>query len=94
MQKLHASAREHNQPLTAAARILTENGTLKGKLGEQVSTLLATLEATRELLAREGHVVATEHLLEESGYLDMWRQGQARPRRRAVWKTSRNWCAH
>ncbi|MCH4144054.1 ATP-dependent helicase [Acetobacter peroxydans] len=77
LQKLHASARGQNQPLTIAARTLTENGTLKGKLGEQISTLLNTLDTTRDILARDGHVVATEYLLEESGYLDMWRQDRS-----------------
>lgn len=33
---------------------------------------MTALDTTRDILAREGHVVAIEHLLEESGYLAMW----------------------
>ncbi|MFT8472951.1 ATP-dependent helicase [Acetobacter persici] len=72
VQKLHAAARSRQVPLTEATRILLAEKVLKGKVGDQVQALMTALDTTRDILAREGHVVAIEHLLEESGYLAMW----------------------
>ncbi|MFT9014194.1 MAG: UvrD-helicase domain-containing protein [Acetobacter sp.] len=77
LQKLHAAARAAGVPLAVATTQLLDNATLKGKLGEQLGGLMAALSTTRDILARDGHVVAIEHLLEQSGYLDMWRQDRS-----------------
>lgn len=72
VQKLHAAARSRQIPLTAATQILLAEKVLKGKVGDQVRALMTALDTAREILASQGHVVAIEHLLEESGYLAMW----------------------
>lgn len=72
VQKLHAAARSRHIPLTAATQALLAEKELKGKTGDLVRALMTALDTTRDILAREGHVVAVEHLLEESGYLAMW----------------------
>ncbi|WP_230975478.1 ATP-dependent helicase [Acetobacter garciniae] len=77
LQKLHAAARAAGVSLSVATAQLVENATLKGKLGEQLGKLMTALATTRDIMARDGHVVAIEHLLEESGYLDMWRQDRS-----------------
>ncbi|QEO18452.1 ATP-dependent helicase [Acetobacter vaccinii] len=77
LQKLHAAARADGVSLAIVTPRLLDNGTLKGRSGEQVRALMNAYASTHDILAREGHVVAAEHLLEESGYLDMWRQDRS-----------------
>ncbi|MGF1276209.1 ATP-dependent helicase [Acetobacter pasteurianus] len=77
LQKLHAAARANNLPLTGGTEKLLEDNTLKGKSAAHLRQLMEAFASTRDILAREGHVVAVEHLLEESGYMDMWRQDRS-----------------
>ncbi|OUJ01058.1 ATP-dependent helicase [Acetobacter cibinongensis] len=77
LQKLHAAARARQVPLAAGTQALLDEGGLKGKMAAQLGTLMNALSTTRDILTREGHVVAVEHLLEESGYLDMWRNDRS-----------------
>ncbi|MFT8590301.1 MAG: UvrD-helicase domain-containing protein [Acetobacter orientalis] len=77
LQKLHAAARARQVPLAAGTQALVAEGGLKGKMGAEITKLMDTLSSTRDILAREGHVVALEFLLEESGYLDMWRNDRS-----------------
>ncbi|MBO1361668.1 UvrD-helicase domain-containing protein [Acetobacter sacchari] len=73
LQKLHAAARPARMGLTQAARDLIGGGAMRGKTAENIAALLDRLDEARTLVEREGHVVAVGALLEESGYLDMWR---------------------
>lgn len=77
LQKLHAAARARQVPLAAGTQALVAEGGLKGKMGAEITKLMDALSSTRDILAREGHVVALEFLLEESGYLDMWRNDRS-----------------
>ncbi|MFT8850276.1 ATP-dependent helicase [Acetobacter orientalis] len=77
LQKLHAAARARQIPLAAGTQALVAEGGIKGKMGVEITKLMDTLSSTRDILAREGHVVALEFLLEESGYLDMWRNDRS-----------------
>ncbi|MCP1215467.1 UvrD-helicase domain-containing protein [Acetobacter orientalis] len=77
LQKLHAAARARQVPLAAGTQALVAEGGLKGKMGAEITKLMDTLSSTRDILAREGHVVALEFLLEESGYLNMWRNDRS-----------------
>ncbi|NVN37283.1 ATP-dependent helicase [Komagataeibacter swingsii] len=73
LQKMHMHARERQIPLTAAVLEMLGTGDIKGRAKEQLAALMRTLGATRDMLGREGHVVAIDHLLEDSGYIDMWK---------------------
>ncbi|MFT8861847.1 MAG: UvrD-helicase domain-containing protein [Acetobacter fabarum] len=73
LQKLREAARFANTPVSVATQTMLETGQLKGKMADQLRTLTNALNTTRDILGREGHVLAVEHLLEESGYLEMWR---------------------
>ncbi|MCE2576497.1 ATP-dependent helicase [Komagataeibacter sp. FNDCR2] len=73
LQKMHLHARARELPLTAAVLDLLAMGEIKGRAKEQLTALMHTLAATRAMLEREGHVVAIEHLLEDSGYVGMWK---------------------
>ncbi|GEB36358.1 DNA helicase [Gluconacetobacter liquefaciens] len=73
MQKFHQAARDGGMPLTAAIGGMLERGEIKGKARDSLAALLNTLQQGREDLPREGHVVVIDRLLEESGYIDMWK---------------------
>ncbi|WP_395370368.1 ATP-dependent helicase [Komagataeibacter diospyri] len=73
LQKMHMHARERQIPLTAAVLEMLGTGDIKGRAKGQLAALMHTLGTTRDMLGREGHVVAIDHLLEESGYIDMWK---------------------
>lgn len=73
LRALHETARARGIPLMAAAAVLVENGGLKGKVREGIATLLRNFERWSEQVAREGHVVAMQAVLDESGYTDMWK---------------------
>ncbi|GAB0113462.1 ATP-dependent helicase [Acidisoma sp. C75] len=72
LRTLHSHARTHAVPLMAATARLLENGTLKGRVRESLSELLHGFASWREVLARDGHVVAAATMLDESGYTAMW----------------------
>jgi DNA helicase-2/ATP-dependent DNA helicase PcrA len=72
LRNLHAHARAHSVPLMAAAGRMLESGELKGRLRESLSELLHGFASWREVLARDGHVVAAATMLDESGYTAMW----------------------
>ncbi len=46
---------------------------MRGKLRDSLRDLLNNFTRWREILSREGHVVALETLLDDSGYIDMWK---------------------
>lgn len=77
LQKLHHTARGIGAPLAAGVLHALETGALKGKQREALATLMDAFERARALREREGHVVAMEMLLEESGYLQMWRDDRS-----------------
>ncbi|EHH68436.1 ATP-dependent helicase [Gluconobacter morbifer] len=77
VQKLHVQARALPGPLTAAVSWQIDQGTLKGKSKEALTGLMAAFQRAHDTLEKEGHVVAVEQLLEDSGYLQMWRDDRS-----------------
>ena len=86
LQALHVAARTDRIPMTAAVLKLLENGTLKGRVREQLGQLMATLVRGREALSRDAgddrlaggaHIRVVEALLDESGYTEMWRRDKS-----------------
>nr|WP_246495069.1 UvrD-helicase domain-containing protein [Ameyamaea chiangmaiensis] len=73
LQKFRDIARSQSVSLSAAVGIALENATVKGKSGDALRTLMQCLADGRAMLGREGHIVAVEALLEDSGYVPMWR---------------------
>ncbi|MBB5372089.1 ATP-dependent helicase [Acidocella aromatica] len=73
MRTVHEAARAMNIPLYAATQKLVAEGGFKGKLRETLRGLLESFARWREELALRGPVVALETLLDESGYLAMWK---------------------
>ena len=81
LQALHIEAREAQVPLAMATMRLIERGTLKGRLREQLTLLMAAFGRAREALAQGPatgtHVRVVEALLDETGYTDMWRRDKS-----------------
>ncbi len=73
MRTMHEAARAADLPLHATTEKLLAEGGFKGKLRESLRTLLAGFADWRSVLAAKGPVAALEVILEESGYLAMWK---------------------
>ena len=73
LQKIRNDARSRNTGMATAAEAMLADQLIRGKLGEQLQTLMTALSDARQILSTEGHIVAAEQLLENSGYLEMWR---------------------
>ncbi len=74
MQQLHTTARSLNTSLYSATIHLLKSGTIKGKLGQSLDKFIVGCERWRAQLTTLSLSEVTELLLEESGYLQMWKQ--------------------
>lgn len=73
LRTLHEAARAADLPLYATAeKLIAENG-FKGKLRESLRNLLEAFAAWRDIATTKGPVAALEALLEDSGYIAMWK---------------------
>ena len=78
MRAMHEIRRQEGVPLYVAASRALETGALRqAKPKAALAELFRGFERWREMLAREGHVVTTATLLDESGYSDMWKQDKS-----------------
>jgi DNA helicase-2/ATP-dependent DNA helicase PcrA len=73
LRSLYERARADQLSLYAAAERLLQEGGLRGKVRDSLRELLNNFTRWRDILGREGHVVALETLLDESGYIAMWK---------------------
>jgi DNA helicase-2/ATP-dependent DNA helicase PcrA len=73
LRGMHAAARAQQISLYAAAAQLAEAGALKGKVREGIRALLAGFDRWRAGLDGDGHVLTAATLLDESGYVEMWK---------------------
>ena len=70
-------ARTNGVSLHSAIRILLEADELRPAARRTLGALLADFDRWRTLLGTEDHVTLVERMLEESGYLEMWRNDKA-----------------
>ncbi|HEX5571853.1 MAG TPA: 3'-5' exonuclease, partial [Ktedonobacterales bacterium] len=77
LRAMHLIAREQRIPLSSAAERLTQTNALRPRPRQALAELLQGFARWREALPREGHVVATATLLDESGYTEMWKQDKS-----------------
>lgn len=73
LRTLHEAARAANLPLHATTEKLLAEGGFKGKLRDSLRALLEGFTAWQDVLAAKGPVAALEAILEDSGYLAMWK---------------------
>jgi DNA helicase-2/ATP-dependent DNA helicase PcrA len=72
MRALHEIARRDQVPLSVAAERASQSDALKPKPRGALRELMQGFARWRGVNEKEGHVVATATLLEESGYTAMW----------------------
>jgi len=77
LRTMHETARAEGLPLAAAAQMLIDTGRLRGKVKDSMRELLRGFVRWREMADRDGHVVATAAMLDESGYMEMWKQDKS-----------------
>ena len=77
LRAMHSVGRAQQLSLYAAADSVTRDGTLKGKACQSVRKLLDGFASWREMLGREGHLLTVSVMLDESGYVEMWRQDKS-----------------
>ncbi|MBV8523488.1 MAG: UvrD-helicase domain-containing protein [Acetobacteraceae bacterium] len=77
LRAIHEAARQQSVPLTAAAAGLLAEGAFKGRLKENLGAVLQGFMRWREMLGRDGHLVAVAAMLDESGYTEMWKQDKS-----------------
>ncbi|MBS7809585.1 ATP-dependent helicase [Roseococcus pinisoli] len=73
MAALHRLAREEQLPLRFAAARLIETDAIRPRPRAALRELLEGLARWSAGLEKEGHVVTAAQVLEESGYIDMWK---------------------
>jgi DNA helicase-2/ATP-dependent DNA helicase PcrA len=73
LRMMHEAARAQTISLYAAAEQLAKAGALKGKVREGISLLIRNFDRWRTTLEGEGHVLTAAMVLEESGYIAMWK---------------------
>ncbi len=74
MREMQALARARGIPLLLAADALCQEAALRPKPRAALRELLESFTRWRAGLDREGHVVVAANILEESGYIEMWKQ--------------------
>jgi DNA helicase-2/ATP-dependent DNA helicase PcrA len=77
LQLLHKYARENQESLPQAARILSETDTIRGGARTALRTFFRNLDHWGNALQRESHVEVVKMILDESGYTHMWREDKS-----------------
>ena len=77
MREMQALARACGIPLLLAADALCQQAALRPKPRAALRELLEGFTRWRAGLDREGHVVVAANILEESGYIEMWKQDRS-----------------
>ncbi|MDD2705535.1 MAG: UvrD-helicase domain-containing protein, partial [Acidocella sp.] len=73
LRTMHETARAAGVPLYAATETLVAEGGYKGKLRDTLRGLLENFREWRDILEAKGPVMALEAVLDESGYIAMWK---------------------
>ena len=73
MQDIHAFSRSNNISFSASAKVLLERNQIRGKAASALATLFKQFDGWKELLKSLPHSQLVELMLQESGYIEMWR---------------------
>jgi DNA helicase-2/ATP-dependent DNA helicase PcrA len=77
VNELHHFARARDIPLTAAVAQLLETEELKPKVRTTLRDLMTAVARWRGMLSTHRHTEVAETILEESGYIDMWKKDRS-----------------
>ncbi len=73
VQKMHDVAREKQIPLRQAASVMLESQDFKGKTAQVLKNFLDDLDRWSQLIDSMAHEEIVKTVLEESGYIAMWK---------------------
>jgi DNA helicase-2/ATP-dependent DNA helicase PcrA len=73
LRAMHEQARLSGVSLYVATGMLVRDGSLRGKVKDSLANFLKNFDGWRLMLPKDGHVVTLDALLEDSGYIAMWR---------------------
>jgi len=74
LQKIHALSREHQISLLDAATTMLHQGLMKGNAAKSLKELLDQLQRWRQELDVKSPSEVLQIILEESGYIEMWKK--------------------
>ncbi|MBW7837398.1 MAG: UvrD-helicase domain-containing protein [Sphingomonadales bacterium] len=77
LQALHITARTGQMPLLRAAQALLETEDLKPAARRALGQFVADIERWRGLMEAVSHIQLAETVLEESGYIALWREDRS-----------------
>ncbi len=77
LRAMHEASREQGIPLALAAERLLSAGAFKGRMKTALADMFQGFARWREQIGREGHILTTATMLDESGYMEMWRQDKS-----------------
>ncbi len=77
LEKLYAYARQHSYSLMHAASELLTAGKFSGKTESNLKNFIENYQRWTKLLTQKSHDELAETVLEESGYLEMYRQDKS-----------------
>lgn len=77
LQQIHKYAREQQISLPRAAILLTETDEIRGTARTGLKRFFTDIDRWRQKLEIEPHAEVVQMVLEESGYIDMWRQDKS-----------------
>ncbi|MAP24189.1 MAG: DNA helicase II [Rickettsiales bacterium] len=72
LQKIHLFSREKNCSFSDAARVLLEEGQLKGKGAEKLKEFFTQLDKWRDFSSNNTLPDLVSHVVKSSGYMDYW----------------------
>jgi DNA helicase-2/ATP-dependent DNA helicase PcrA len=73
LQQIYHYGRSHNLSLFAAAREMVQSGVIKNKVGATLHKFFTDFAHWNQMLSTKTHWQVVETMLQESGYIDMWR---------------------
>jgi len=77
IQKVHHISRSHGISLTRAAQQIVELDELRPAARKSLGNLMENFGRWRAMLVGKTHVEMTEHMLEDTGYMEMWQNDKS-----------------
>ncbi len=77
LRGMYEVSRAEGIPLQRAAALLLDRNEIKGKARLALEALSRGFERWKEIIAHDGHIMAVQAMLDESGYAEMWKQDKS-----------------
>jgi DNA helicase II / ATP-dependent DNA helicase PcrA len=77
LNELHGYARSNAMPMVQATKVLLETEEFKPKVRQTLRNLMLSFDRWAGMLETHKHTEVAEVILEESGYIDMWKKDRS-----------------